>query len=233
MVRLLTALLLSLLVLLPARADWHDWRGPARDGVSPEKNLPSEWSPSGQNLAWKVPYGGRSTPIVMADHVYLQTTSGKGETLQERLMCFHADTGKILWQHSFNVFMSDVPPHRVGWASPVGDPSTGNVYVFGGGGSLIGFSSTGKVLWERSLGEDFGLVTTHGGRTVSPIIEEDLVIVSGVTTAWGAYARAGHRFMAFDKKTGETMWVSSHCKERSGRSESHRPESCTKGYLFG
>ena len=78
MARLLTALLLSLLVLLPARADWHDWRGPARDGVSPEKNLPSQWSPSGQNLAWKAPYGGRSTPIVMGDHVYLQTTSGKG-----------------------------------------------------------------------------------------------------------------------------------------------------------
>ncbi|MEO7649987.1 MAG: PQQ-binding-like beta-propeller repeat protein, partial [Bryobacteraceae bacterium] len=209
MYRLPTVLFLSLLVLLPARADWLDWRGPARDGVSPEKNLPTQWSPSGQNLAWKAPYGGRSTPIVVGDHVYLQNTSGKGVTLRERLMCFHADTGKVLWEHSFNVFMSDVPTHRVGWASPVGDSTTGNVYVFGGGGSLLAFSSAGKVLWERSLGEDFGLVTTHGGRTVSPIIEEDLVIVSGVTTAWGAYARAGHRFMAFNKKTGETMWVSS------------------------
>ena len=88
---------------------------------------------------------------------------------------------KLLWEHRFNVYLSDVPPHRIGWASPVGDPTTGNVYMFGGGGHLAGFNRDGKVLWERSLGEDFGLLTTHGGRTVSPIIDGDLLIVSGVT----------------------------------------------------
>jgi outer membrane protein assembly factor BamB len=191
-----------------AAGDWAEWRGPARDGISTEKNLPEKWSPTGENLAWKVPYGGRSAPIVMGDRVYLQNTAGQGETEQERIMCFNADTGKLLWEHRFNVYLSDVPPHRVGWASPVGDPATGNVYVFGVGGNLIGLNRDGKVLWERSLGEDFGLLTTHGGRTVSPIIDGDLVIVSGVTFQWGQHGRGAHRFLAFDKKTGETMWVS-------------------------
>ena len=191
-----------------AAGDWAEWRGPARDGISTEKNLPTKWSPSGENLAWKAPYGGRSAPIVMGDRVYLQNIAGQGETEQERIMCFNADTGKLLWEHRFNVYLSDVPPHRVGWASPVGDPATGNVYVFGVGGNLIGLNRDGKVLWERSLGEDFGLLTTHGGRTVSPIIDRDLVIVSGVTFQWGQHGRGAHRFMAFDKKTGETMWVS-------------------------
>jgi len=189
--------------------DWAEWRGPARDGISTEKNLPEKWSPAGENLAWKAPYGGRSAPIVMGDRVYLQNTAGQGETLQERIMCFNADTGKVLWEHRFNVYLSDVPPHRVGWASPVGDPATGNVYVFGVGGTLLGLNRDGKVLWERSLGEDFGLLTTHGGRTVSPIIDGDLVIVSGVTFQWGQHGRGGHRFLAFDKKTGETVYVSS------------------------
>jgi len=189
-------------------SDWAEWRGPARDGISSEKNLPAKWSPTGDNLAWKAPYGGRSAPIVVGDHVYLQNSAGSGETMQERLMCFNADTGKLLWEHRFNVYLSDVPPHRVGWASPVGDPATGNVYVYGVGGNLIGFNRDGKVLWERSLGEDFGLLTTHGGRTVSPLIDGDLVIVSGVTFQWGQHGRGAHRFMAFDKKTGETMWVS-------------------------
>lgn len=188
--------------------DWTEWRGPARDGVSTEKNLPEKWSPTGENLAWKAPYGGRSAPIVMGDRVYLQNTAGQGETLQERIMCFNADSGKLLWEHRFNVYLSDVPPHRVGWASPVGDPTTGNVYVFGVGGNLIGLNRDGKVLWERSLGEDFGLLTTHGGRTVSPIIDGDLVIVSGVTFQTGQHGRGAHRFMAFDKKTGETIYVS-------------------------
>lgn len=188
--------------------DWAEWRGPARDGVSTEKGLPEKWSPAGDNLAWKAPYGGRSAPIVMGDRVYLQNTAGQGETLQERVMCFNADTGKLLWEHRFNIYLSDVPPHRVGWASPVGDPTTGNVYVFGVGGNLIGLNRDGKVLWERSLGEDFGLLTTHGGRTVSPIIDGDLVIVSGVTFQWGQHGRGAHRFIAFDKKTGETIYVS-------------------------
>jgi outer membrane protein assembly factor BamB len=201
-------LCVALVLPITALSDWAEWRGPARDGISLEKNLPVKWSPSGDNLAWKAPYGGRSAPIVMGDRVYLQNSAGKGETLQERLMCFNADTGKLLWEHRFNVYLSDVPPHRVGWASPVGDPSTGNVYAFGVGGNLIGLNRDGKVIWERSLGEDFGLLTTHGGRTVSPIVDGDLLIVSGVTFMWGQHGRGAHRFMAFDKKTGETIWVS-------------------------
>jgi outer membrane protein assembly factor BamB len=204
-------LMLSLLAtssLTAGANDWAEWRGPARDGVSLEKGLPTKWSPAGENLAWKVPYGGRSAPIVVNNRVYLQNTADKGELEQERVMCFDADTGKLLWEHRFNVYLSDVPAHRVGWASPVGDPSNGNVYVFGGGGTLLGLNSQGKVLWERSLGEDFGLLTTHGGRTVSPIIDRRLVIVSGVTFQWGQHGRGAHRFMAFDKNTGETVWIS-------------------------
>lgn len=199
---------LSLALTLVSTGDWAEWRGPARDGVSPEKNLPVKWSPAGENLAWRAPYGGRSTPIVMGDRVYLQNTAGKGETLQERVMAFNADTGKLLWEHRVNIYLSDVPPHRVGWASPVGDPSTGNVYAFSVGGTLMGLNRDGKLLWQRSLGEDFGLLTTHGGRTVSPIIDGDLVIVSGVTFQWGQHGRGAHRFMAFDKKTGETVYLS-------------------------
>jgi outer membrane protein assembly factor BamB len=198
---------LFLLAPLPL-SDWAEWRGPARDGISLEKGLPTAWSPAGENLAWKAPYGGRSAPIVMNNRVYLQNTAGKGELEQERLMCFNADNGKLLWEHRFNIYLSDVPPHRVGWASPVGDPATGNVYALGVGGTLLSLSRDGKVLWERSLGEDFGLLTTHGGRTVSPIVDGDLVIISGVTFQWGQHARGAHRFIAFDKRTGETMWVS-------------------------
>lgn len=202
-------LFLFLFLSIPVSADnWAEWRGPARDGVSHEKGLPTRWSPSGDNLAWKVPYGGRSAPIVMGNRVFLQNTAGKGELEQERVMCFNADTGKLLWEHRFNIYLSDVPPHRVGWASPVGDPTSGNIYVFGVGGTLLGLTNDGKVLWQRSLGEDFGLLTTHGGRTVSPIIDGDLVIVSGVTFQWGQHGRGAHRFMAFDKKTGDTMWIS-------------------------
>ena len=195
--------------LASASEDWTDWRGPARDGHSSEADLPSSWSPSGENLAWSAPYGGRSTPIVQGGHVYLQNAAGEGAEMQERILCFDADTGELAWEHRFDLFFSDVPPHRVGWASPVADPRNGNVYVFTVGGTLAGLSRQGELMWERSLTEDFGLITTHGGRTVSPVIEGDLVIVSGLSSGWGEQARGGQRFFAFDHQTGETIWVSS------------------------
>ena len=44
-------------------------------------------------------------------------------------MALDADTGKLVWEYKFNLFQSDVPPHRVGWASPAADPETGNIYA--------------------------------------------------------------------------------------------------------
>ncbi|MBI3209910.1 MAG: PQQ-binding-like beta-propeller repeat protein [Candidatus Solibacter usitatus] len=199
------------LLMIPAlltAGDWTDYRGPKRDGTSPETNLPSAWSLKGDNLAWKVPIGGRSTPVIHGNKLYMLTTSGKGPTLQERLVCLDADTGKQLWEHRMNLYMSDVPPHRIAWSAPVVDPETGNIYIYGVHGALTAVSPAGRVVWQNSMVEEQGLVTTHGGRTVSPVIYQDMVIVSGVSTGWGDQARAAHRFFAMNKRTGSMMWVS-------------------------
>src|SRR5687768_14634780 len=201
------ALLATAAVVLAA--DWTDYRGPKRDGTSPEKGLPERWDPKGQGLLWRAPYGGRSTPVVHQGRVYMLNPAGEKESLQERVLCLDAVTGKVLWEYRYNVYLSDVPPHRIAWSAPAVDPETGNVYVFGVGGTVLALSRDGKKVWERSLAEQAGLVTTHGGRTPSPIVEGDLVVISGISSAWGEYARASHRFMAFDKRTGEMIWSTS------------------------
>jgi outer membrane protein assembly factor BamB len=196
----------------PARAksgsDWADWRGPTRDGISLEKNLPEKWSRQGENLLWKAPYGGRSAPIVMNGRVFMFNSAGEGETMQERVLCLDAETGRKIWEYRFNVYSTDVPPRRIAWSSPVGDPTTGNVYAFGSGADLVALSNDGKLLWARSLTDEYGAWTTHGGRTVSPIIEGDLVIVSTVTDGFGDIASRRHRYYGFDKRTGECAWIS-------------------------
>ena len=199
-------------MLLPATAvlggaDWPEWRGPARTGASTETGLAENWSPAGENLAWRVPVGGRSAPVVFGDHLYLQTSSGSGATLQERLICFNADTGKQLWEHRYNLFTSDAPPHRIAWASPAVDPATGNVFAISAGGLLMSLSKDGKLLWERSLAEEFGMWTTHGGRMSSPVVDGSQVIVSGLTFMWGTAANGAHRFLSFDTATGQTLYV--------------------------
>ena len=204
---------LALALVLPAAAmlaasDWPEWRGPARTGVSAETGLPSSWSPEGENLAWKAPHGARSAPVVFGDHLYLQNWTGSGPTLQERLMCLNADTGRVLWEHKYNIFTSDAPTHRIAWASPAVDPATGNVVAISANGLVMSFSQDGKPLWERSLAEEMGMWTTHGGRMSSPIIDGQQVIVSGLTFAWGQFAGGAHRFISIDKSSGQIRWVS-------------------------
>src|SRR5688500_6576272 len=131
--------------------DWPDGRGPHRDGISRETGLIDRWVLNGENFLWRVPYGGRSAPIVMGNRVYVQNPSGRGVNLQERVMALDADSGKVVWEHRFNLYQSDVPPHRIGWASPAADPETGNVYALSGGAEAIALSREGKLLWSRSF----------------------------------------------------------------------------------
>ena len=87
----------------------------------------------------------------------------------------------------------------------VADPETGNVYALDGAGGLAGRTGEGKLLWERSLAESFGLSAALGA-----VVEGDLVIVRGITSGWGDQAPPAPRVLACDKRTGETVWVRPH-----------------------
>ncbi len=123
-------------------------------------------------------------------------------------MALDADTGRTIWEYKYNLFQSDVPPHRIAWASPAADPETGNIYALSGGAEVIALSRDGKLLWDRSLGEEFAAFTTHGGRTMSPLVDGDLVIVSAAISNWGVHGTRAHRFVALDKRTGDIVYVS-------------------------
>ena len=100
-----------------------------------------------------------------------------------------------------------MPDTRVAWSNCVGDPATGRIYAMGVCGYLQCLDGdTGKTIWSRSLNEEFGLLTTYGGRTNVPILHEDLMIISGVIIGWGEMAKPTHRFLAFNKATGEMVW---------------------------
>jgi outer membrane protein assembly factor BamB len=191
-------------------SDWTEWRGPKRDGTSAETNLPSSWSPSGENVAWSLPFGGRSAPVIFGNRLYLQTaTPGDLARTQERLVAVDVTNGRIVWEKRFSLYLSDVPQHRAGWASPAVDPATGNIYMFTVAAQLVAFAPDGRILWQRSLPEEYGAVTTHGGRTTSPIVDGDKIILNALVMAWGDLGRPGNRYFAFDKATGQTIWISS------------------------
>src|ERR671926_71917 len=75
---------------------------------------------------------------------------------------------------------------------PDADPETGNIYGLTVGAQVVALDKDGKLLWDRSIGEEFAAFTTHGGRTMSPIIDGNLVIVSAPISSWGSQAARAH-----------------------------------------
>src|SRR6056297_2823728 len=206
--------LLALGFVSVGHADWPYWRGPAYDGTAAATGLPDNWDHEGgegSNLLWKrEDIGARSTPVVMDGRLYVTMRADEGTPTEgEKVVCLDAKTGETLWENSFNVWMSDVPDTRVGWSSVVADPDSGNVYALGSCDIFHCLNGeTGEVIWSRPLHEEFGMLSTYGGRTNFPIVHEDLVIISGIIINWGEMAKPNHRLLGLNKLTGEVVWFS-------------------------
>ena len=202
---ILYLLLLTATSLLAA--DWPSWRGPDQNGVSAETGLVSSWSPDGENLVWKAEFIGRSTPVVLDGRVYLIGRTGEGIEQRETIACFDAASGERLWEHVYNVFHTTIPFNRTGWASLAGDPETGYIYAHSIGGMFFCFDPDGDVVWSRSLTEEYGRISGYGGRVHTPVVDEDLVIISYLNSSWGEQVPGRHRYFAFDKHNGYVVWI--------------------------
>jgi len=197
--------------------NWAHWRGPLQNGESTETGFAKTWSlETGENVLWTSDIGGRATPVIMKGKVYLDCRTSHDvndpkEVInsREQVVCWDLYTGKVLWRNEFNVFQTDIPAPRVGWASMCGDPETGNVYVHSVSGMLKCFTGDGKLVWEHSLVEEFGAILGYGGRVHTPIIDEDRLVVGFLAANWGDSKGPGpmHYYYAFDKKTGSLDWV--------------------------
>ncbi len=196
----------------PDPLDWTMWRGPEQNGISRETGLVDRFDPeSGENVLWRnEEAGGISTPVIMNGRLYTlvrHKPDTKGE--QEKVLCLDAASGEKLWESRHNVYLSGVPAERVGWSCVVADPQTGRIYVQGVNGYFQCLDgATGREIWSRSMHEQFGLLSTYGGRTNTPALFEDLIIVHSVVVGWGDTAIPAHRFIAMNKANGEVRWVS-------------------------
>ncbi|HEY1172128.1 MAG TPA: PQQ-binding-like beta-propeller repeat protein [Verrucomicrobiae bacterium] len=207
---------------------WLNWRGPNQNGTSDERGLPDALDP--KKPLWVANFRGQSTPVIADGKLYIMGYIDNGPDLQEGVTCFDAETGKQLWQHLFNDFISDIIYLRYATSAPTIDPETGNVFIQGTQGIFACFTPDGKLLWKHSLMEKLGRMTFPNGRTPSPLIDGDYVITRYITSNWGAQGAAGDRFYAFDKKTGELVWASSPGDRPRDNSFSYPFLSWYKGY---
>ncbi len=208
---------LALALLLPGvllcRADaavegWLNWRGPRQAGVSNESGLPDHVELDGKNYRWTFDLAGRGTPVVAGDRVYAFGYEGEGPDLVEVLVSIDAASGKEVWRLEFGDFLSDIIYKRYSIGSPTVDADTGNIYLMTSPGIFVAVDQAGNILWQHSMMESFGRLTFPNGRTGAPVIDDDLVIVRGITTNWGKEGPARDRFYAFNKLNGKNVWAS-------------------------
>ena len=215
--RLAPLLFLTVAVTAAPAADWAYWRGPEGTGVSRETGLISDWSVDGENVLWVSDTGGRATPAIFEGRAYLNARNDADVGDPEQIgdagqmtVCWDMETGEELWRDEFPVAQTDIVSARVGWASPTVDQETGNVFVHTVDGLLICYSPKGERLWEKQMYELFGHISGYGGRTTTPIVDEDRVVVSFIANADFALGAPPpkQRFYAFDTRTGDVLWVS-------------------------
>lgn len=218
---------LSSLASKAAAGNWPQWRGPDGSGISNEKNLPSEWTPT-KNIKWKTPIDGRShsSPIVWGNRVFL-TTAVEGvpvpgakavkHTVEGGKEFLHPDSVGADKKHTFKVISIDRDTGKVLWQSTAWEgtpydnrhrkssyaastPATDGklVYAFFGTEGLYAYDFKGTLAWNADLGK---LGTVGMGTGTSPILFDNLVIVQCDEENGEASFIA-----AVDKKTGKEVW---------------------------
>lgn len=206
MYRHLTVALFAVVVC--TGADWTRFRGPDASGISDDTELPTTWSAT-QNVIWKtaLPGRGASSPITLADKIFLTCYSGYGfdkdepgeqEKLMHHVVCLDRSSGKILWDKRNTARMPEkeyggfITQH--GYAS--GTPATDGeaVYAFFGLSGVWAYTLDGELLWKADAGSG-----THGwGSATSVVLHNNLVIVNASVES--------NALIALDKKTGKEVW---------------------------
>jgi outer membrane protein assembly factor BamB len=197
--RLLAVVVLVVLAVTHSAAEhWPQWRGPALNGVSGEKNLPTKWSTT-ENITWKLktPDWSGSTPIVWGDHVFLNV--GEGNELW--LWDVDRTKGTVRWKRPLGIGNHREMKQNMSSPSPVTDGSF--VWVMTGTGVLKAFDFAGKEIWMRSLQQEYGRFGLQWGYASSPLLFEDALFVQ---VLHGMHTDDPSYLLRIDKMTGKTVW---------------------------
>lgn len=195
-------------------ADWPHWRGPTRDGISPE---PSGYQDGRWNIdkpAWQINVGkGCSSPLAVGDNLYVMGwNSGK-----DVVACLDAATGKEVWSQSYacplfgRKAMGDQSQYAGPSSTPDYDAATGFLYTLSTDGDLNCWDTKkqGAKVWGQNLHAMYKVhqrprVGQSGHRdygfTTSPLVHGDWLVIE-VGAAEGTV-------MAFAKRTGKEVWRS-------------------------
>ncbi|MBI1764960.1 MAG: PQQ-like beta-propeller repeat protein [Acidobacteria bacterium] len=210
-------------------SNWPQWRGPDSQGISTEKNLPTEWSDT-KNVLWKTPIPGLgySQPIIWEKKVFLTTAIEGGPAPAEhkapkhmigeqeykhpdwygsdklhtfKVLCLDRDSGKVIWDKtSYEGPVFDHRHRRSTYAGATPVTDGKLVVAYFGPEGVYCYDFSGKLLWQKNLG---GIDTFGFGTGTSPILYNNLVIL---VCDQSLAVPKGSFMVALDKTTGKEIW---------------------------
>jgi outer membrane protein assembly factor BamB len=177
-------------------ANWPQWRGPNRDGISKETGLLKQWPAEGPTLVWKASGAGRGYSSFSISDGKLYTMGLRGD--REFVVAFDIATGKEAW----------ATPHGSAFRNDRGDGPRGTptidgdrVYALGGNGDLSALDArTGKLAWSKNVLREFGGSNITWGISESPLVLGNKVLVNA--------GGPGASIVALKKTDGSVIWKS-------------------------
>lgn len=175
-------------------SEWNQWRGPNRDGLSPETGLLQQWPANGPPAAWRVAGAGIGYSSFAAAAGKLYTLGVRDDT--EFVLAFDAATGRKLWEspngRRFRNDRGDGPR-----STPTIDGN--RLYVFGSSGDLTCMEpATGARIWSVNVVQRLGGVNPYWGYSESPLVINDRILINvGARRA---------SIVAFNTQDGSVLW---------------------------
>jgi outer membrane protein assembly factor BamB len=184
-------MVLCLLPLLAVAADWPQWRGLRRDGISAEVplKLPAK------QLLWRKPLGGETHAGVVAAGDFVVVPDHEPD--KDVFHCYRVDSGDVVWTHTMDNPNAEMPFGAATRATPC--IAGGKVYLLNALGDLDCLQlDTGAVVWHRNLVKDYGAELPMYGYCASPlIVDGKLIVAPGAKEA---------SLLALDPDAGHTLW---------------------------
>lgn len=174
-------------------ADWPQWRGSNRDGISTEKSLKSSWD-SAPELEWVFRDAGKgySGPSIVDGTYFSMGTEGDSEVV----FAISTADGSLKWKTPVGDVLSN------GWGDgPRSTPTVDGdfLYTMSGTGNLTCLKKdSGKKVWSVNMEKDLGGKVPTWGYTESVLVDNGHVLCTPGGSK-GAIA-------ALDAISGKVLW---------------------------
>lgn len=182
--------------------NWPQWRGAHHNGISNEKNIPTEWDKDGKNVVWKVeiPGPGGATPVVWNDEVYVTSASDA-----DLLLLAYTKDGKIKWRDKIGEGNKVARSDEGNFASPSPVTDGKHVWAYVGSGDIVCYDLNGKRQWHFNLQDRYGKFSIQFGMSSTPVLDGDRLYLQLIHGEGDAKTREA-LVVALNKNTGDEVW---------------------------